>query len=130
MAASSTIVWDLETVPDLDAAARMLHMEDAPADEVRQALGDGFPIVALALVVGAASPVAGEGLTDEAPPPLWPKRTVNPWETLVIPWGSVPDIEVPPRRKPHPKPTPSDMVPIINIGFTDFLLRSPKTLEL
>ena len=43
MPEQSIIVWDLETVPDLDAAARMLDMGDAPEADVRQALGSGFP---------------------------------------------------------------------------------------
>ena len=37
------IVWDLETVPDLAAAARMLDLGDAPKADVRQAMGSGFP---------------------------------------------------------------------------------------
>jgi predicted PolB exonuclease-like 3'-5' exonuclease len=37
------IVWDLETVPDLRAAARMLNMEGASDERVRSALGSGFP---------------------------------------------------------------------------------------
>ena len=43
MPEQSIIVWDLETVPDLAAAARMLDMSGAPDAEVRQALGSGFP---------------------------------------------------------------------------------------
>jgi hypothetical protein len=44
MAEQSVIVWDLETVPDLSAAARMLDLgSDAPETEVREALGSGFP---------------------------------------------------------------------------------------
>lgn len=39
----SVIVWDLETVPDLAAAARMLDLGNAPDAEVREALGPGFP---------------------------------------------------------------------------------------
>jgi 3'-5' exonuclease len=39
----SIIVWDLETVPDLAAAARMLEMGDESEADVRQALGSGFP---------------------------------------------------------------------------------------
>ena len=39
----SVIVWDLETIPDLAAAARVLDMGNAAAADVRQALGDGFP---------------------------------------------------------------------------------------
>jgi predicted PolB exonuclease-like 3'-5' exonuclease len=43
MSEQSIIVWDLETVPDLDAAARMLDMGGATEADVRQALGSGFP---------------------------------------------------------------------------------------
>jgi hypothetical protein len=43
MPEQSVIVWDLETVPDLAAAARMLDLRDAPEADVRQALGSGFP---------------------------------------------------------------------------------------
>ncbi len=43
MPEKSVIVWDLETVPDLKAAARMLGMADAPDEDVRAALGPGFP---------------------------------------------------------------------------------------
>jgi len=43
MPEQSVIVWDLETVPDLEAAARMLDMDGAAEADVRQALGPGFP---------------------------------------------------------------------------------------
>jgi 3'-5' exonuclease len=43
MSDQSVIVWDLETMPDLAAAARMLSMKGAPDADVRQALGPGFP---------------------------------------------------------------------------------------
>jgi hypothetical protein len=43
MSHANVIVWDIETVPDLRAAARMLNMEHAADEEVRAALGDGFP---------------------------------------------------------------------------------------
>jgi predicted PolB exonuclease-like 3'-5' exonuclease len=43
MAEQSVIVWDLETVPDLAAAARMLDLGKATDAEVREALGSGFP---------------------------------------------------------------------------------------
>jgi hypothetical protein len=43
MAEQSVIVWDLETVPDLAAGARMLDMGDATDADVRYALGSGFP---------------------------------------------------------------------------------------
>jgi predicted PolB exonuclease-like 3'-5' exonuclease len=39
----SVIVWDLETVPDLVAAARLFDMEGASDAEVRETLGTGFP---------------------------------------------------------------------------------------
>ena len=39
----SVIVWDLETVPDLKAAARMFGMVGEPEQDVRKALGTGFP---------------------------------------------------------------------------------------
>jgi len=37
------IVWDLETIPDLAAAARMLDMGNAAEADVGQARGEGFP---------------------------------------------------------------------------------------
>jgi hypothetical protein len=43
MPEQSIIVWDLETVPDLSAAARMLDLSNAQETEVREALGPGFP---------------------------------------------------------------------------------------
>ena len=39
----TVIVWDLETVPDLAAAGRMLHLPDAAEQEIREAMGSGFP---------------------------------------------------------------------------------------
>jgi 3'-5' exonuclease len=43
MPEQSIIVWDLETVPDLPAAARMLDMVNAAEADVREAIGPGFP---------------------------------------------------------------------------------------
>jgi hypothetical protein len=43
MLEQSVIVWDLETIPDLAAAARMLDPSNAPEAEVREALGSSFP---------------------------------------------------------------------------------------
>ena len=43
MPEQSIIVWDVETVPDLAAAARMLDLGMATDADVRQALGPGFP---------------------------------------------------------------------------------------
>jgi predicted PolB exonuclease-like 3'-5' exonuclease len=58
----SVIVWDLETVPDLAAAARMLDLADAADADVRQALGSGFPkhplhkIVCIGALIGSRQP--------------------------------------------------------------------------
>jgi predicted PolB exonuclease-like 3'-5' exonuclease len=58
----SVIVWDLETVPDLAAAARMLDLGGATEAEVRQALGEGFPkrplhkIVCIGALVASRQP--------------------------------------------------------------------------
>jgi hypothetical protein len=43
MPEQSVILWDLETTPDLAAAARMLDLPNASDTEVREALGPGFP---------------------------------------------------------------------------------------
>ena len=43
MPEQTVIVWDLETVPDLAAARRMLDLGGAPEAEVRESLGSGFP---------------------------------------------------------------------------------------
>jgi hypothetical protein len=43
MPEQTVIAWDLETIPDLAAAARMLDMVGAPDEDVRAALGTGFP---------------------------------------------------------------------------------------
>jgi hypothetical protein len=42
MPEQTVIVWDLETTPDLAAAARMLDRPNATDAEVREALGPGF----------------------------------------------------------------------------------------
>src|SRR5262252_2894706 len=62
MPEQSVIVWDLETVPDLAAAARMLDLGNAPEADVREALGDGFPkhplhkIVCIGALVASRQP--------------------------------------------------------------------------
>jgi predicted PolB exonuclease-like 3'-5' exonuclease len=43
MSEQSVIIWDLETIPDLAAAARLLDLGDVSEAEVREALGSGFP---------------------------------------------------------------------------------------
>jgi predicted PolB exonuclease-like 3'-5' exonuclease len=62
MPEQTIIVWDLETVPDLAAAARMLDLGAAPEAEVREALGPGFPkhplhkIVCIGALVASRQP--------------------------------------------------------------------------
>src|SRR2546429_7838082 len=41
--AEHVIVWDLETVPDLDAVARALHLSEFDVEVAREALGEKFP---------------------------------------------------------------------------------------
>jgi 3'-5' exonuclease len=43
MVEQSVFVWDIETVPDLAAAARMLDMHSAPDPEVSEAFWSKFP---------------------------------------------------------------------------------------
>jgi 3'-5' exonuclease len=73
MSEHSVIVWDLETVPDLAAAARLFDMGDASDAEVREALGTGFPkhplhkIVCIGALVASRQPdlcclLSGPGL--------------------------------------------------------------------
>jgi 3'-5' exonuclease len=45
----SVIVWDLETIPDLSAAGRMLSLTED--QNIRDALGDGFPKLPLHKIV-------------------------------------------------------------------------------
>jgi predicted PolB exonuclease-like 3'-5' exonuclease len=58
----SIIVWDLESIPDLLAAARMLDLGGATETEVREALGEGFPkhplhkIVCIGALVASRQP--------------------------------------------------------------------------
>ena len=58
----SVIVWDLETVPDLAAAARMLDLRNATDADVREAIGPGFPkhplhkIVCIGALVASRQP--------------------------------------------------------------------------
>jgi predicted PolB exonuclease-like 3'-5' exonuclease len=69
MPEQSVIVWDLETVPDLKAASRMLDLEQATDDDIRAALGPAFPklpihkIVCIGALVAARNP---EGWRVEA----------------------------------------------------------------
>src|SRR5664279_5733442 len=43
MGEQTAIVWDLETIPDLEAAGRVFDMVGAAPSEIRAALGEGFP---------------------------------------------------------------------------------------
>ena len=62
MSEHSVIVWDLETVPDLAAAARLFDMGNATEAEVREALGTGLPkhplhkIVCIGALVASRQP--------------------------------------------------------------------------
>jgi 3'-5' exonuclease len=62
MREQTIIVWDVETVLDLSAAARMLDMGDAADADVREALGPGFPkhplhkIVCIGALVASRQP--------------------------------------------------------------------------
>jgi predicted PolB exonuclease-like 3'-5' exonuclease len=58
MPEQSVTVWDLETVPDLPTAARMLGLGAAAEAEVRQALGEGFPKHSLHKIVCIGALVA------------------------------------------------------------------------
>ena len=40
---NTVLVWDLETVPDLEGFARANGLESKSPEEIRTALGDGFP---------------------------------------------------------------------------------------
>ena len=40
---SDIMVWDIETVPDLDGYARANNMVGRPPQEVRASIGDDFP---------------------------------------------------------------------------------------
>jgi 3'-5' exonuclease len=62
----SVLVFDLETIRDLEAAARMLNLSNANDAEVRDAMGDGFPkhplhkIACIGALIAPCSPRAGE----------------------------------------------------------------------
>ena len=62
MSEQTIIAWDLETIPDLTASARMLGLGMAPEAEVREALGPGFPkhplhkIVCIGALVATCQP--------------------------------------------------------------------------
>jgi len=62
MPEQSIIAWDIETVPDLAAAARMLDLGMATEAEVREALGPSFPkhplhkIVCIGALVASRQP--------------------------------------------------------------------------
>jgi predicted PolB exonuclease-like 3'-5' exonuclease len=69
MSEQSVIVWDLETVPDLESAARMLDMRDGPDADVRQALGPGFqkhPLHKIACIGGLNASRQPEGWRIDA----------------------------------------------------------------
>jgi predicted PolB exonuclease-like 3'-5' exonuclease len=69
MTEQTIMVWDLESIPDLKAASRMLSMPDASENDVRESLGEGFPkhplhqIVCIGALVATRAP---EGWQVEA----------------------------------------------------------------
>jgi 3'-5' exonuclease len=56
------IVWDLETVPDLEAFAAVADLQGKPETEVREGLGEKFPklvfhkIVCIGALIASRSP--------------------------------------------------------------------------
>jgi predicted PolB exonuclease-like 3'-5' exonuclease len=62
MAEQTILVFDVETVPDLSAAARMLGLGGAGEAEVREALGPGFPKHPLHKIVCIGALVASRQL--------------------------------------------------------------------
>ncbi|MGV8840766.1 MAG: ribonuclease H-like domain-containing protein [Bauldia sp.] len=60
------VVWDLETVPDLAAAARILGMVGHSDADVRAALGPGFPKQVLHRIACIGALVAARGPTGWA----------------------------------------------------------------
>ena len=62
MPEQTVIAWDLETIPDLPTAARMLGLGGATEAEVREVLGPGFPkhplhkIVCIGALVASRQP--------------------------------------------------------------------------
>lgn len=57
----NVIVWDLETVPDLEAAARTLGMVGQAEADTRAALGDRFPKLVLHKIACIGALVAARG---------------------------------------------------------------------
>jgi 3'-5' exonuclease len=62
MPEQSIVVWDLETMPDLAAASRMLDLGNAPEAEVREKLGTGFPKYPLHKIVCIGALIASRQL--------------------------------------------------------------------
>jgi 3'-5' exonuclease len=60
--ASDIMVWDLETIPDLEGYARANNLVGRPPDEIRTAMGDDFPkliyhsIVCIGALVASRTP--------------------------------------------------------------------------
>jgi 3'-5' exonuclease len=64
------MVWDLETVPDLDGNARANNLADKPPTEIRAAMGDDFPRLIYHSIVCIGALVAS--------------RTANGYEVQVV----------------------------------------------
>ena len=52
------MVWDIETVPDVEGHARANGLVGRPLDEIRESMGDGFPKPALHAIVSVGALVA------------------------------------------------------------------------
>ncbi len=65
------IGWDLETVPDLAAAARMLDLGNAAEADVRQALGSGFPKLTAIRIATIANRATSGGKSCSAQATHW-----------------------------------------------------------
>ena len=66
---SNVIVWDLETTPNLPAAARALGLSERPEDEIREELDEKFPKLPLHKIVCIGALIAsrvGEGWQVDA----------------------------------------------------------------
>src|SRR5262245_13907340 len=58
---SCVIVWDLETIPDLEAFARMTGNVGQSAEDLAEELGDGFPPLPLHKIVCIGALIAERG---------------------------------------------------------------------
>lgn len=43
MVGNTVIVWDLETIPDIEAAGRMFRLSEETEEKIRETMGSDFP---------------------------------------------------------------------------------------